>query len=343
MSKIIVPQELQDQIVDLYVNKGYGRPQIKKELNLPFGDSVILRILKEHDIEIRTNNGAKKGRRKKMDVDVQLQQKIIEKYQEGHGLDKIVEELNLPFGSDKVRSILQDNGIKIRNVQESAKVKEMPDLRKYSINDDYCIESHNGAWLLGFIAADGYLPIGNGSNNRITISLAEKDVDILEAIKKELNYTGPITHYESNGYPAVSLSFTSKNIRQNIEKYGIGNNKTFKLHHLPNLPKEYMIDFISGFFDGDGSIYESKDHHVRMGIVCASRNFLKEISDFLNKEYGTSIPKIYETVRVHTIYNITYYKGDTFLLGELFYNNDYLALPRKKNYFLELKKKYHYE
>ena len=343
MSKIIVPQELQDQIVDLYVNKGHGRLRIKKELNLPFGDSVILRILKEHDIEIRTNNGAKKGGRKKMDVDVQLQQKIIEKYQEGHGLDKIVEELNLPFGFDKVRSILQDNDIKIRNVQESAKVKEMPDLRKYSINDDYCIESHNGAWLLGFIAADGYLPVGKGSNNRITISLAEKDVDILEAIKKELNYTGPITHYESNGYPTVSLSFTSKNIRQNIEKYGIGNNKTFKLHHLPNLPKEYMIDFIRGFFDGDGAIYESKDHHVRMGIVCVSRNFLKEISDFLNKEYGTSIPTIYETVRVHTIYNVTYYKGDTFLLGELFYNNDYLALPRKKNYFLELKKKYHYK
>ena len=46
MSKIIVPQELQKKIIDLYVNKGYGRAKIKSILNLPYNDSVIKRILK---------------------------------------------------------------------------------------------------------------------------------------------------------------------------------------------------------------------------------------------------------------------------------------------------------
>jgi hypothetical protein len=85
----------------------------------------------------------------------------------------------LPFGFDKVKSILKDNNIKIRNVQESAQVKNMPDLRKYKINDDYNFESHNGAWILGFIAADGYLPITNGAQNRITISLQRRDEEVL--------------------------------------------------------------------------------------------------------------------------------------------------------------------
>ena len=80
MSKILVPQELQEQIVDLYVNKNYTRVQIKKELNLAFGDSVILRILKEHNVEIRNNPGAKKGGRKKQEVSQELQQQIIELY-----------------------------------------------------------------------------------------------------------------------------------------------------------------------------------------------------------------------------------------------------------------------
>jgi hypothetical protein len=55
----------------------------------------------------------------------------------------------------------------------------MPDLRKYKINDDYNFESHNGAWILGFIAADGYLPITNGAQNRITISLQRRDEEVL--------------------------------------------------------------------------------------------------------------------------------------------------------------------
>jgi len=61
MSKIIVPQELQNKIIDLYVNKQYGLGRIKKELDTPFGPSVIKRILVEHDIHIRTFEEAKVG------------------------------------------------------------------------------------------------------------------------------------------------------------------------------------------------------------------------------------------------------------------------------------------
>jgi intein/homing endonuclease len=95
-------------------------------------------------------------------------------------------------------------------------------------------------------------------------------------IAKELGYEGPIYQYEStDGHLASSLSFTSKKIRQTIESYGIGNNKTFKLHNLPdNLPKEFLVDYIRGFFDGDGSIYEPKGKKIGMSFTCASDTFL---------------------------------------------------------------------
>jgi hypothetical protein len=73
MSKIIVPQELQEQIIDLYVNKQHTRKAIKQELSLSFGDSVIKRILEENNIPIRTNNGAKAGGRKKVEVAQEIQ------------------------------------------------------------------------------------------------------------------------------------------------------------------------------------------------------------------------------------------------------------------------------
>jgi len=244
-------------------------------------------------VPIRTNPGAQKGGRKKQEVDIETQKQIIGLYNKGYGLSKIVQELNLPFSFDKVRTILQDNNIHIRNVKESAQVKEMSDLRKYKVNDDYNFESHNGAWILGFIAADGYLPITRGAKNKVVITLARKDEEILERIAQEIEYTGNIIQFDNNGFPSSSLSFTSKSLRQKIEKYGIGNNKTFRLDKLPNLPEKYMIDFIRGFFDGDGSIFEPQGKKINMNLVCASFNYLKEIAKFLHDKYQLSMPTIH--------------------------------------------------
>lgn len=342
MSKIIVPQELQEKIVDLYINKQYGRMRIKKELNLPFGDSVIKRILQENDIHIRNFNEAKVGV-SKMEVKEDIQKQIIELYNRGYGLEKIVDVLKLPFSFDKVRSILQDNNIHIRNVQESAQVKVMPDLRKYTVDDEYNFNSHNGAWILGIYMADGYMPITKSAKYRVTLALQRQDEDCLKLIKKELQYTGPIYQYESsNGYPESSLSFSSKTIREKMESYGIVNRKSYKEIHLPsNLPKEYKIDFIRGFFDGDGSIFEREaERKIGSSFTSASRSILDEIGDFLYQEYGLKKPVIHEQERNLTIYDIRYYKANTLTLGDIFYNNDYLALPRKKNKFFQLKERY---
>ena len=340
MSKIIVPQELQVQIVDLYVNKQYGRMRIKNELNLPFGDTVIKRILKENDVYIRNYNEAKVGRIKQ-EVDKDLEQQIIRLYNQGYGLEKIVELLNTPFSFDKVRSILTDNNIHIRTVQESAQVKIMPDLRVFTVNDDYNFNSHNGAWLLGFYMADGYMPATKGGKNRVTITLQRRDEECLELIKQELNYTGKIYQFISaNGYEESSLAFTSKKIRQIFENYGIVNRKSYKTIHIPNIDEEYKIDFIRGFFDGDGSIYELKGKKVGSSFTCSCKSFLDEIRIFLQDNYGLKLPSIHTVKRNILIYDIVYYKYDTLKLGSIFYENDYLALPRKKKKYFELKEKY---
>ena len=340
MSKIIVPQELQDKIVYLYTCENQNRKQIKKNLNLPFGDSVIKRILEEHGIEIRTNPGAQKGGRKRQEISIELQQQIVELYNQGNGIYRIIKILHLNFGFDVVKRILKDNGVKIRSSLEASQTREKVELRKYTINDDYLLESHNGAWLIGFIAADGYLPITNGAMNRIVISLQRQDEDLLQLLKEELEYTGPIYQYYNGDYPASSLSFTSQKIRKQLENYGIVNNKTFKLKHLPDLPDEYKIDFIRGFFDGDGCLCEPKGKKICMSFTCASKELLEEIGIFLHDYCGVSIPKVHEQQRKHKVYNINYYVKDSLILGNIFYCNDYISLPRKKKHFLEIKEKY---
>lgn len=335
--KIEVPKEHQYIIIDLYVNKQYGIQKVRqklKQLDINYGEMVIKRILTENNIHLRNYNEAKVGRYK-MEVDKQLQNKIVDLYNEGYGLQKIVQILNTSFSFDKVKSILKDNGIHIRNLQESANCKIMPDLRKYKINDNYNFQSHNGAWILGLFASDGYLPVTKGAKNRMVLTLKREDEECLQLIKKELQYNGPINRYQSTtGFPNSSLAFTSEKIRKEFESFNIVNAKTFKLEHLPSLLEEkYWLDYLRGYFDGDGCVY-SKRNSLATNFTCANENFLKEIYLYLKGKLqlkGGSISKD------HNAFSLKYGKNDSLLLCSAFYDNDFLALPRKKEKFNALR------
>lgn len=344
MSKIEVPKELQEKIIDLYVNKQYGRMKIKKELNLSFGDAVIKRVLQENNVHIRNFDEAKVGQYK-MEVPEDLQKEIVKLYQEGYELEKIVGILSASFSFDKVRAILQDNNVPIRDGQQSAQVKIMPDLRKYKVNDNYKILSHNGCWLLGMYSADGYFSNNKGSKNRISLALSQVDKEILLKIKKELQVEKPLCYYiqELNGkqYPSVSLDFTSSILRKEFEKYIPTRNKILELKNLPEIPEEFMLDYLRGLWDGNGSFIitypeNRKNFRFSASLTNYNRCFLEEISKYLNDNYNFPKGHIYKD---HNVWCLRYSaKRDVLHLGQLFYENNYLSLRRKKDKYLEMKK-----
>lgn len=335
--KIEVQPELLEQIIDCYVNKQLSLEKTIYELKLPFGRNTLKRILTENGVRIRTYKEAyNMGIRTPIEKDIVNE--IIKLYKNGYSIERIQKELVQYFSTDKIKTILLENNICLRTLEESMQTKIQFEERKFPVFDDYCLESHNGAWLLGFIAADGYLPITKGAKNRIIISLAEKDKEVLERIAKEIKYDGEIKRYLSadQEHYFVSLAFTSKKIRQQIESYGIINSKTFKLEHLPNIPKEYMIDFIRGFFDGDGSIYRRTDsltNPLRISITCASYNFLEEIAIFLEQNLKVAHKNLNKD---HNNYCISYGHKDSKKICDAFYNNDFISLKRKKDKYYEI-------
>ncbi|AXF52525.1 MAG: LAGLIDADG-like domain protein [Caudoviricetes sp.] len=334
--KIEVSQELLEQIIDCYVNKQLSIEKTIHKLKLPFGKNPLKRILKENNVRIRTYKEAHNiGIRAPIEKDVVNE--IIKLYNNGYSIERIQRELIQYFSTYKIKKILMDNNVSLRTLEESKETKIQFEERKFPVFDDYCLESHNGAWLLGFIAADGYLPVTRGAKNRIIISLAEKDKEILERIAKEIKYEGEIKKYLASDekHYFVSLAFTSKKIRQKIEDYGITNDKTFKLQHLPNIPKEYMIDFIRGFFDGDGSVYaiDRPTSPLRISITCASNEFLEEIAIFLEQNLGVAHKNLN---RDHNNYCIAYGHKDSKKICDAFYNNDSISLKRKKDKYYEI-------
>lgn len=152
-----------------------------------------------------------------------------------------------------MEKILKEYGIPKRTYTEAKQ-----DGRKYPCNDDFFkVQSANMAYVLGFIAADGYI---SKKENCISIELNEKDIQILEDIKAVTGVTRPITiQTRKNGNRTATLRNWSKSWKDDLAHYGITNKKTLILSPPELLLPQYRIDYIRGYFDGDGciSLYHS--------------------------------------------------------------------------------------
>ena len=116
--------------------------------------------------------------------------------------------------------------------------------RKYKVNENYFenINSHEKAYILGFIYADGY-------NGEDTLELAQnvEREDILIHIKTALETDQEIKYYVPN---KGTLNIYSKKI--------CSDNKSLVLQFPTFLPEELMCSFILGYFDGDGCVWDGK-------------------------------------------------------------------------------------
>lgn len=228
-----------------------------------------------------------------------------------------------------VKRNLMSIGVKIRSRREQTILTNQK--RKKSVNDYYFnFIGNNQAWLMGFLAADGWI---DKNTNAIEISLSSKDREILEKIKFELEIERPILDRTSNnGFDISKLTWSSKNHKEILAKYGIVNNKTYKPMHLPNdFNKDEKLAFILGFFDGDGSI-SINNNYLRFRIVSHRDEILKDIATFLTEQYNCTYSLsqdnrgLYE-LSISTTYAVQIFKD--------MYKLNTLRLNRKYQKFLE--------
>lgn len=122
-------------------------------------------------------------------------------------------------------------------------------------NENYfnVIDSATKSWLLGLIVSDGHI----SKNNVLVMRLSSKDIELLEKINKYLGSTYKIqTHHEydkrtEKTYDLCSLMIYRKQLAIDLKKLGVDNNKSKELK-MPNIPKEFIRDFVRGLVCGDG-------------------------------------------------------------------------------------------
>lgn len=165
---------------------------------------------------------------------------------------------------------------------------------KYSIHNENCfgdINSISSYWL-GFIAADGYI---EKNTNLIGIGLNENDILHLEKFRDFLGSNHKIFYRRKTN--SVVIRITNKKIKKDIccwipEK--LTRNTTGSL--IKNIPDIYKRDFITGYFDGDGSVFTYTSKHKYKNVIynneycgvniTANYNTLYDIKKYYEKYYN---------------------------------------------------------
>ena len=277
-----------------------------------------------------------------MQISKQQEQEIIRIYTEEKRGQLYCAQKVLGVKNPKyVKDVLKKNKIHIRSYGEAASVSNKNRIKYTSKDLDFFQkESSDMAWILGFIASDGTI---RKNSNEIKIGLSIKDVDVLEKIKRAIKLDEPIKYYTTKtGFDCCGLKWTCEEHKKQLAKYSIVPAKTFQLKPPYRLDKKYWIDYIRGYFDGDGSInfieVNGKKHYtaLRWQVCSATKDILQFIVDYFEDEYD--IPPVNIQVRKsqkHHLYSIQYSTNSTKKIYKILYPENCLYLDRKKNKFEE--------
>jgi hypothetical protein len=238
---------------------------------------------------------------------------------------------------DALKRVLKELGI-YKSHKEV--MKTLPqNQRKYEVNEDFFFkQSSNFAYFLGFVAADGSI---SKDRNAISIGLSAIDREQLEKFKETIGGRNIEEYTTNKGFDTIKWSFTSEKVKAELARYSIVPCKTFILKPPYLLDRKFWIDYIRGYFDGDGSVnYLTSNKALRWQVCSATPEVLQWMIDFLYEEYN--IPKVNIMSQDRTngkLYYFQYSTNATKSIYNILYTKDSWYLKRKKDKYEEILKK----
>jgi hypothetical protein len=118
--------------------------------------------------------------------------------------------------------------------------------------------SNDMAYIIGFIAADGYI-INDYDKRmfRVSIEIKRSDECILKYFCDNIKYTGKITNRDrldkrtQKTYKTSTLNLYSIKFIKFLDNIGLKQCKSLTMD-FPIIPEPYISHFIRGYYDGDG-------------------------------------------------------------------------------------------
>lgn len=204
------------------------------------------------------------------------------------------------------------------------------------------INNEQKAYIVGFIAADGYI---QPELNRIKLDVKETDEDVLIKIQESIGHKNNLSHYhqETNfkGIDSSRLVISSKQMIEDLNRIGLVKAKSKILNiDFTLIDSKFIKDFIRGLFDGDGCISISSNNALQINLT-TSKEMANKISEWtlekINAQwtYTHRNENVLETVTLR----ITKRKEIIAFLNEI-YSNSTIYLDRKYKKYKEVLERY---
>lgn len=215
--------------------------------------------------------------------------------------------------------------------------------RKYFFNFDFFEKINNelSAYWLGFMYADGcILPQNKYGEQEFKIQINEKDLELLEHFKEDIQSTYPIRYDKTKESVMVIQSLRSQKTVDDLKRLGCVEKKSLLLTFPTEnqVPKEFVYHFIRGYFDGDGSItsFQLRPTHALSYSVnfVGTESFIKSLSPYL-LEMGSIFP---DKRKINSWYLGIQGNQQVKKVYELLYNNSTRYMQRKYDKFQPLMK-----
>jgi len=183
------------------------------------------------------------------------------------------------------------------------------------------------AYWLGYLYADGSVYV-SGSDRRV--ELLSKDRDIFKFAKAIRYPVKKVKKIKKDGRKYYEIVLSSKQVTEDLIRWGCIPNKARRLKNLPSIPKNLLHHFVRGFFDGDGGIYFYNSKYLTFNL-CGSKEFLENIQQILINKCRLNRTKFGSTGEVYTMI----YSGNKqcVRIFRWLYNNATVYMSRKKNVF----------
>lgn len=210
---------------------------------------------------------------------------------------------------------------------------KLPTISNEHAFDEY---SEEACYWAGFLAADGCVD----NKNRVRVMLKYDDILHLEKLKSFLQSTHTISS-NTVTYNRCAFEFTSAHICDILDiNYNIIPNKTNKLKFPKHLPDNYMIHYIRGYFDGDGSLCESFSNKnsttasIYATFACGSKEFSNSLFNYLQNRLGLGghLQEFKDSIK----WQLKFSTNDAKTLTHYMYNNSTVYLDRKYTLYQRL-------
>ena len=243
---------------------------------------------------------------------------------ESKTLSEWVDYFKRQYTKNQIYSYCYKNNLIIKKLSQQEKSKQQSqNARKWHINQDYFKTwSSDMAYVLGLWFADGCIY----RERMFDITLHSKDKYILKKISEKLGYEGDLYDYVDR--QSCRLNFSCVVIYNDIVSLGGKECKSCDIQ-FPQVPEEYLPDFIRGYFDGDGSVMSLKNNRLNSAFTCGSKQFLDDLLKILKDKAGIEGGSYDISSK-----SLRFGKRDTLKLGDYIYkNNPELFVLRKRKKF----------